>query len=689
MSTPIQPDTTESALEGWKEIAAFLQRDLSTARRWEREEALPVRRHEHNKRASVYAYPSELTAWREGRGAKKTTEEASAQDSNQQQARRWIWAAATATVAIAGFLVFLSSSEPGRLAQAGAAGEGIRTTELCAGCDILGAASSDGRYLSETDWEGSGDIGIRDLQTGEYRRLGDKPNWDGPVGEAESSLFSPDGQRIAYSWLVEHEGEFGRELRVIDAFGDAPQWRTVYSNSEIKSIESSGWSPDDRLLVRVGYRDWTVALGFVDIDTGDLQIIRSLDRNASSPKLSPDGRWIAYDLPANDGADPRDIFLLASDGSQSKKVTTHRANDFVLGFTPDSKAILFASDRMESYGLWRLSLEGGSPEILMRDLGPVWPLGVLTDGSLVYARDLGSQDLYRAELDSASGELLGEPRIVDTLYQGSNTGPWLSPDGSRLAYFASPGASFYTRGAPDKLMIHNLGSSDDFEIDTAGLSLYFFWDLDWSPDGGRLVFPAKNERGRWAYYESDVKTRSTRKLLDTDSPQPIFWMSDGRTLLFPRRDTRDGERVDVLMHFGPEDAQPQEVYLSRTGWMARMAMSPDRDLIAWREERTRVQVMSVEGGEPRTVFEGTGRRDGIRDIAWAPDGEALLLQLAGDASETWIVPLDGGEARKTDLTADRLTQLSPHPAGKTVFYRAGSSDTRIFKTENFLPGSSD
>src|SRR6185295_6456055 len=34
---------------------------------WEREERLPVHRHTHKRRASVYAYPSEIDVWRASR----------------------------------------------------------------------------------------------------------------------------------------------------------------------------------------------------------------------------------------------------------------------------------------------------------------------------------------------------------------------------------------------------------------------------------------------------------------------------------------------------------------------------------------------------------------------------------------------------------------------------------------------
>jgi TolB-like protein len=54
-------------LDSWKEIAAYLKRDVATVRRWEKSEAFPVHRHHHAKLGSVYAYTSELEAWSEGR----------------------------------------------------------------------------------------------------------------------------------------------------------------------------------------------------------------------------------------------------------------------------------------------------------------------------------------------------------------------------------------------------------------------------------------------------------------------------------------------------------------------------------------------------------------------------------------------------------------------------------------------
>ena len=61
---------SEGLLQSWKEIAAYLGRDERTARRWERDENLPVRRYRTGRRSSVYAYAGELEAWRAARRPK-------------------------------------------------------------------------------------------------------------------------------------------------------------------------------------------------------------------------------------------------------------------------------------------------------------------------------------------------------------------------------------------------------------------------------------------------------------------------------------------------------------------------------------------------------------------------------------------------------------------------------------------
>ena len=60
-------NASETRLDSWKEIATYLNRDVTTVQRWERREGMPVHRHVHDKRGSVYALPEELDVWMQSR----------------------------------------------------------------------------------------------------------------------------------------------------------------------------------------------------------------------------------------------------------------------------------------------------------------------------------------------------------------------------------------------------------------------------------------------------------------------------------------------------------------------------------------------------------------------------------------------------------------------------------------------
>jgi hypothetical protein len=75
----------QDRLDSWKEIAAYLKRGARTVQRWEREEGLPVRRLQHDKLGSVYAFKSELDRWWSAR----ETERAETPQPRPGPARQW------------------------------------------------------------------------------------------------------------------------------------------------------------------------------------------------------------------------------------------------------------------------------------------------------------------------------------------------------------------------------------------------------------------------------------------------------------------------------------------------------------------------------------------------------------------------------------------------------------------------
>ncbi len=67
LGAPPSERPVEDRLDSWKEIAAYLKRDVTTVQRWEKREGMPVHRHVHDKGGSVYALTEELDDWIQSR----------------------------------------------------------------------------------------------------------------------------------------------------------------------------------------------------------------------------------------------------------------------------------------------------------------------------------------------------------------------------------------------------------------------------------------------------------------------------------------------------------------------------------------------------------------------------------------------------------------------------------------------
>ena len=86
----------EDRLDSWKEIAAYLKRDVTTVQRWEKREGMPVHRHVHDRMGSVYASRAELDAWARSRNLQAGQENGNKQidlsyqmDLGLAAAQRW------------------------------------------------------------------------------------------------------------------------------------------------------------------------------------------------------------------------------------------------------------------------------------------------------------------------------------------------------------------------------------------------------------------------------------------------------------------------------------------------------------------------------------------------------------------------------------------------------------------------
>jgi hypothetical protein len=82
LGTPPPVKPALDRLDSWKEIAAYLKRDVTTVQRWEKREGMPVHRHLHGRMGSIYAFSSELDAWVQSRGLTLPTPEIAISDGD-------------------------------------------------------------------------------------------------------------------------------------------------------------------------------------------------------------------------------------------------------------------------------------------------------------------------------------------------------------------------------------------------------------------------------------------------------------------------------------------------------------------------------------------------------------------------------------------------------------------------------
>ena len=113
-SEPARAPVANDRLDSWKEIGAYLKRDVTTVRRWEKREGLPVHRHLHDRRESVYAYRHEVDRWWDERrnhlADRAPTEARVSRRVDARRRKRLAWALAAValgtTLAVgAGFVV--------------------------------------------------------------------------------------------------------------------------------------------------------------------------------------------------------------------------------------------------------------------------------------------------------------------------------------------------------------------------------------------------------------------------------------------------------------------------------------------------------------------------------------------------------------------------------------------------------
>ena len=527
------------------------------------------------------------------------------------------------------------------------------------GSGIGGPTSPDGRYQSFTNWSSSqGDLAIRDHTTGECRDLTDEATWMGPDQCAGGSTWSPDGNQIAYRWSKfenPDESENRNELRIVKLNGSKP--RVLYGqSSEAGGVNPHAWSQDGKFILTCLGKKGGPEIVLISVTDGSVRVLKSGQPRPIRMDISPDGRYVVYDYSV-DHYSPRDIFLLATDGSgEEVPLVEHPANDYGPVWAPDGKSIVFVSDRGGSYGTWLLQMADGKPvgepQLVKRDTGAMYSMGFTRNGSLYYSLDAGQENIYVATLDPSTGELAAPPTKISHTFEGFNTAPAWSPDGKYLAYrsrrWPVPGGIGMAVGMANRVLVI-------LSMET----------------GEERVFPARNA--------------ILRKMRWSPDGRSILCSTDSREYL---RAVVDAQTGDVTLTV-PRDAAKRrgQVLQAATGRKGGYR-SPDGRQSAFKSRRG-ISVAPVEGGEPREILK---LKDGEEfayiycGLAWIGDGRYILFgKLQDRQHELWSVPVEGGEPKKLLAMADGLSNLAAHPDGRRIAFTGGGRHmSEVWVMENFL-----
>ena len=105
--------------------------------------------------------------------------------------------------------------------------------------------------------------------------------------------------------------------------------------------------------------------------------------------ISPDGSAIAFSYKG-------DIFTVPVAGGAAKQITTHSAYDGVPVWTPDSRRIVFVSNREGSDDIFITDATGGTPRRITTNSGGEKPLTFINDSTLLFnAAGLVGKDTSR------------------------------------------------------------------------------------------------------------------------------------------------------------------------------------------------------------------------------------------------------------------------------------------------------
>lgn len=252
---------------------------------------------------------------------------------------------------------------------------------------------------------------------------------------------------------------------------------------------------------------------FPQSDPEQARQITSKSVSSGSVSWTPDGRILHT---SNEGGN-NDLWVISSSGDEKNQLTSDAAFETDATATRDGKYIVYETNRNVGWSIWRMNSDGSDQKEIVGNVGRSFPKTSPDSLWIIYSKNEGS--IWRVSVEGGDPELVIRDRVF---------GHDVSPDGSHIAYISRSNDSdeaYMVKIAP----IEGKGSRkliDSFVYDD---------DFKWSPDGKHIDFvKTKNKVSDiWRIPTEGGKPRTITKL-ESEGIMGFSWSPDGRQIAVAR-----------------------------------------------------------------------------------------------------------------------------------------------------------
>jgi len=661
LGIPLSERPLEDRLDSWKEIAAYLKRDVTTVQRWEKREGMPVHRHLHDRMGSVYAYRTDLDAWMRSRNLRVEQENgnngndalsaaapAPPQSAISNFLTKWTFVLPLLVVGAAAIGVILWLQRTEHFWRNPIANARFQTVTDFDGLDQAAAVSRDGHLVAFlSDRDGHINVWVTQVGSGEFHNLTHGSVADLANPSIRTLGFSPDGSLVTF-WIRKPGGSNGGNISIwgVPTLGGEPR-------PYLEGVGEYDWSPDGSRLAyhTPGPGDpLFVTDGRVRPDSRPI-FTAPAGLHSHFPLWSPDAAFLYFvqgELP-----DKLDIWRIRPSGGTPERITLHSGR-VTYPILLDRRTLMYLASDPDGSGPWLYSMdvERRIPHRLTSGLDRYTSLAASADGRrLVATLASPKRTLWRLRIDDSSAKVSSADPISLTTSNGFS--PRLGPD--YLLYVSETGTDDG---------IWRLANGASTELWRGGEGARVIGGPAVSPDGRNVAFSVR-QQGRTLLYVMQADGTNARVVTDSLNLQGTpAWAPDGQSITT----AADGHDLPHLFRV-PLDGRPPTAFIGE--YSVDPAWSPDGLFVIYSgpDIGTTFSVKAVTAEAASHPLPALTLTRGARHVAFLPGGRSLLL-LRGEIQhkDLWLIDLEtGGERQLTSLPPEfNIRDFDISPDGRDV-----------------------